>query len=167
MTELLLAWLQHVPAELVVVILAMLPVTELRASIPVGISLFHLPVLSTLLYSLLGNGIVVPVLLWVLPSVRDFLERHSSSLAGFFDRYVHRKRALFQASYDRWGALALLIFVAIPLPLTGVWTGSLLAVIFHIPAKRSLPAILGGMMIAGILVTLIVEGALGFLRWIL
>lgn len=167
MTELLLAWLQNFPPELAVVILAALPVTELRASIPVGISVFHLPALSALLYSLLGNGIVVPILLWVLPRIRDFFEKHSSSLAGFFDRYVHRKRALFQASYDRWGAFALLIFVAIPLPLTGVWTGSLLAVIFHIPAKRSLPAILGGMTIAGILVTLIVEGTLGFLSWVL
>ena len=76
----------------------------------------------------------------------------------FFNWFCPRPRHKFTGKYQRWGELALVIFVAIPLPMTGAWTGSVAAFIFGIPKKRSLTLISLGIMIAGVIVTLATLG---------
>jgi uncharacterized membrane protein len=165
MTEFLLLWFVGFPRELAVTLLAMLPVAELRVSIPVATTVLDLPLVSALFFSYLGNAMPL-LLLWLLPPLREVGERRCPAWSRVLDRYVHRKQERFRESYERYGALALFFFVAIPLPLTGVWSGVLLAVLFHIQPRRSVPAILGGMLVAGAIVTLVVQGTLGFLSWL-
>ncbi len=166
MIELFLSWFSGFPRELAVAFLAMLPVTELRASIPIALTVFDLPLVSALFFSYLGNAVPL-LLLWLLPPLREAAERRFPGWSRLFGRYFHHKQERFRPSFERYGAFALFLFVAIPLPLTGAWTGSVLAVLFHIPLRRSIPAILGGMLVAGMLVALIVQGTLGFLSWLL
>lgn len=153
--------------ELITLALAALPLTELRGSIPFGVSVFGLPVWSAFLFSVIGNLLPVPIIFYFLPKVLSWAERHWPWLHRLLAVYLEKKRAKFQTSYDKYGALALAIFVSIPLPMTGAWTGAALAVIFKIKEKYSFPAVVAGVVAAGIIVSLIVSGALGFLGWML
>lgn len=80
----------------------------------------------------------------------------------FFDWLFARTRHKFTGQYEKWGELALVIFVAIPLPMTGVWTGSVAAFLFGIPKKRALILVSLGAFIAGIIVTVMTLGVVSF-----
>ncbi len=153
MTQTLLTWLSGFPPELATAVLAALPVTELRASIPMALTVFHLPAWSAFLFSLLGNAVPIPLVCWLFTPLRELLERRSVFVKKWMDRFVHRKKEKFKANYERYGALALVLFVAIPLPMTGIWTGALLAVLFHMDPKRSVAALFLGLLLAGLIVT--------------
>jgi len=151
--------------ELSTLLLAALPLTELRGSIPFGVSVLHLAPWIAFFYSIIGNALPVPIIFYLLPKVLFWLEKRVPWLHKHLVLWLEKKRAKFQNSYDKYGALALAIFVAIPLPLTGAWSGAALATILKIKPKYSFPAVILGTIIAGIIVTLIVSGVLGFLAW--
>jgi uncharacterized membrane protein len=153
--------------EFSTLLLAALPLTELRGSIPFGVSVWHLSVWSACLFSIMGNFLPVPIIFFLLPKILSFLEKRWPFFHGVVVNYLDKKRARFQSSYDKYGALALAIFVAIPLPMTGAWTGAALAVILKIKPKFSFPAVVLGIIIAGIIVGSIIGGTLGFLKWML
>ncbi len=139
---------------------AMLPLTELRGSIPLGIGLFNLSPLLVLIVSWLGNIVPVILILLFLEPITNWLR----SLHKAFDKFfiwlfarTHRKHSI---KFDRWGSLALLLFVAIPLPVTGGWTGALLAYLFGIKLRLAIPNILIGLFVAGVLVTFITLGSI-------
>ena len=134
--------------------LAMTPFGELRLSIPVGLGFFHLDWQITYFVSVLGN--LVPPIFFLL-----FLEPLSQWLGEksvLFRKMLHwlfaRTRKKYQPKEIRFGYLALLLLVAVPLPLTGAWTGSLVAFLFNVPFKIALPLIAMGVVIAGALVIL-------------
>jgi len=154
-------------SEISTLFLAALPLTELRGSIPFGVSVFGLSIWSAFLFSVIGNILPVPFIFYFLPKVLSWAERHWPWLHRFLTVYLEKKRVKFQSSYDKYGALALAIFVAIPLPMTGAWTGAALAVLFKIKAKYSFPAVVVGVIVAGVIVSLIVSGVLGFLSWMI
>jgi uncharacterized membrane protein len=141
------------PRELIVIIIATLPIVELRGALPVAINLFHLPWQYALLLAIIGNLIPVPLLLLFFGTIARRLGK-----IGFFKRWLDwldglaRRRGKLVERYQRIG-LALL--VAIPLPATGAWTGSLVATIFNIDFKRALLSIFIGICIAGAIVTAI------------
>jgi len=151
--------------EIIILLSAALPLTELRGSIPFGVSVLHLAPWTAFFYSVIGNAIPVPIIFYLLPKVLLWLEKRIPWLHKILTVWLEKKRAKFQGSYDKYGALALAIFVAIPLPLTGAWSGAALATILKIRPKYSFPAVILGTVIAGVIVTLIVQGALGFLGW--
>jgi len=145
--------------ELVVLIISALPIFELRGAIPVAINLFHFPWYYAFLLAIIGNLIPVPIILLLLNAIVRFLSR-----VGFFDRFFRwlfaytRKRGRIVERYERIG---LALFVAIPLPITGAWTGSLIAVIFGLKFKHAMLSIFVGILIAGIIVT-----CLSLLGWV-
>ena len=145
--------------ELVVLIIAALPILELRGAIPVAINLFHFPWYYAFLLAVIGNMIPVPIILLCLNGIVRFLSR-----VGFFDRFFRwllertRKRGTIIERYERIG---LALFVAIPLPVTGAWTGSLAAVIFGLKFKYAMLSIFVGVLIAGVIVT-----CLSLLGWV-
>lgn len=145
-------------AELKVFLIAMSPIFELRGSIPMALSVLHLPVWSAFLISVVGNIVPVVFILLLLESVSGYLSRHSSFFNRFFTWLFERTRKKHAKTFERGKDLALMIFVAIPVPFTGAWTGALCAFVFGIPFKRALPAIAGGIVIAGIIVTLTTLG---------
>jgi len=137
--------------ELVVLIIAALPIFELRGALPVAINLFHFPWYYALLLAIIGNLLPVPVILLFLNAISRWLSK-----IGFFDRFLHwlfertRKRGRVVERYERIG---LALFVAIPLPVTGAWTGSLVAVLFGLKFRHAFLSIFIGVCIAGIIVT--------------
>jgi len=80
---------------------------------------------------------------------------HSDRVRTLWERYIHRIETRNAAAFRKWGALALILFVAIPLPMTGVFTGAVASTIFQVPLKRALPLLLIGSIIASVLVAMI------------
>lgn len=150
----------NLPPQLATFIIAMLPVTELRASIPFAIFHLNLSYYESFIYSVLG--VIVPsfLIIYAVGPVSRFLMKKSKLAERFFNWLFERTRKKFKDKYADWGNLALMIFVAIPLPATGVWTGSLAAWLFGINKKESLTYISLGAFISGIIVLLISLGAL-------
>lgn len=151
----------NLSSELSTFLIAMIPIGELRASIPIALGIYHLSPLKAFFWSVLGNIIPGFFFLWFLTPLTNFLEKHFSLLNRFFNWLFERTRRKHSQKFEAWGALALISFVAIPLPMTGVWTGAVAAFVFGVPYKKGVLMISLGAMIAGIVVTLV---SLGFLR---
>ena len=145
--------------ELVVLIISALPIFELRGALPVAINLFHFPWYYALPLAIIGNLLPVPVILLFLDAISRCLSK-----VGCFDRFLQwlfehtRKRGRVVERYERIG---LALFVAIPLPVTGAWTGSLAAVLFGLKFKHAILSIFVGVFVAGIIVT-----CLSLLGWV-
>jgi len=142
---------------------AMTPIGELRASIPLGLTILHQPWFLVFIISVIGNMIPPIFILWLFPKVSSWLMSHSKLMNRFFNWLFERTRKKAHDKIEKYGDLALIIFVAIPLPNTGAWTGTLAAWLFGIPMKRALPNILFGVIIAGVIVTLVTAGLINFL----
>ncbi len=149
-----------ISAELQVFILSMSPVGELRASIPVGIGLFNMSWQKALAISFVGNTLSVTIALLCLDKVSKYLSSRSKLFARFLEWLFDRTRKKYEKRFMIWKELALLLFVAIPFPGTGGWTGALCAYLFGIPYKRAIPVISLGIFLAGIITTLCTIGVI-------
>jgi uncharacterized membrane protein len=151
MQELIIAQVKQLSPELATVIVAMLPIFELRGAIPLALGL-KLSIKQAYLWAVLGNIIpVVPLLLFLGP-VSQYLCRFAI-WERFFNWLFARTRRRSEL-VERLELIGLVLFVAVPLPITGAWTGTVAAFLFDIPFKHALPAIILGVMIAGVVVTL-------------
>ncbi|OYD14861.1 hypothetical protein CH330_07400 [candidate division WOR-3 bacterium JGI_Cruoil_03_51_56] len=139
------------PRELAVTAIAMLPIVELRGAVPVGINLFKMPWHQAVLFSIIGNMIPIFLILILLDRITVWLG-HIRFFKRFFDWLFARtrKKSGLIKRYEFWG---LVLFVAIPLPVTGAWTGSVAAVVMGVPYWRSMLAIFIGVLIASAIVT--------------
>lgn len=145
--------------ELVIFFSSMLPITELRGAIPLAIVVYNMPAWTAFLWAVLGN--LIPIIFIIIGLdllINKFLIHKIYIFNRFFTWLFERTRKKHSKKVEKWGDLALLLFVAIPLPGTGAWTGALIAFVFGISLKRAFPLISLGVIIAGILVTLIVKG---------
>lgn len=140
---------------------AMVPVFELRGAIPVGVA-SGLPFWSVFLVAFLGNLLPVPFLILFTRRVFEWLRKKSSLLERFVSR-LERKAASKEDLLKKYELLGLCILVAIPLPGTGAWTGSLVAAVFDIRLKHAFPVIALGVLIAGIIVSAVTYGVSIFL----
>ena len=141
-------------AELKVFLIAMSPFLELRGSIPVALGVYDLPVSAAYFISVIGNLVPVVFILLLIEPVYRYLSSRISFFERFFTWLFERTRSKHSAKFKRWEELALIILVAIPLPFTGAWTGSLCAFVFGIPFKKAFPLIALGVIMAGLIVTL-------------
>ncbi len=136
---------------LVVLGLAASPISELRGAIPVAIVQYDFVWYYAYLLAVVGNLLPVPFILLFLDTASRLLSK-----VEFFERILNwlfertRRRGKIIKRYQRIG---LILFVAIPLPITGAWTGSLAAVLFGLKFKHALLSIFAGILIAGIIVT--------------
>jgi len=144
--------------ELQTFIIAATPIIELRGAIPIALFNYELSTSSAFIFSVLGNIFPVIFILLFFEKVSNFLSQKSKLFKRFFDWLFARTRKKHQGNYERFRDLFLVIFVSIPLPITGAWTGSLCAFLFGIPFKRAFPLISLGVIIAGVIVTLISLG---------
>lgn len=141
--------LRTVPREWTTIIVAALPIAELRGGIPAGLLMGLSPAKSFFL-SLIGNSIPIIPVLFLLEPVSNRL-RHFRLWRAFFDwlfEMTRKKGDIVQ----RYEALGLMLFVAIPLPMTGVWSGCVAASLFKVKFRYALPAIFLGMVMAGLIV---------------
>ncbi len=144
---------------LYVFLIAASPVVELRAALPLAINLLHIPWPLAFLVAFTGNMLPVPFLLLFLDPLTKALSRikvFERMLGWIFKRTRQRGRII-----ERYETIGLVLFVAIPLPGTGVWTASIAAFLLGLSFKRSFLSILLGVFIAGVIVT-----ALCLLGWL-
>lgn len=139
--------------ELTVFLVSATPIFELRGAIPLALGFYNFGLVKTLVITLLGNFLPAIILLWFLGPTSNYLIKKFSRAQKFFDWLFARTRQKFIRQHELLGEIALLIFVAIPLPMTGVWTGSVAAFLFGIPKKKALIFIALGEIIAGLIVT--------------
>ena len=158
MMNCLVNYFSQIPPEIATIVIAMLPVSELRGAIPMAIGVYHLPPATAYFLSIIGNIIPVIFILWLIEPVSGFLMKRIKLCRRFFIWLFERTRVNHNHKFEKWGALALITFVAIPLPMTGGWTGALAAFVFGIPFKKALPLIFLGIMIAGVIITLMSLG---------
>lgn len=136
-------------AELLTFLVAAVPVIELRGAIPFGLALGLSPI-SSFVFSYLGSLLPAP---FVLLLIRRIIKRFSH--LKFFvklDEKFQIKATAHSENVKKYGWLALAVFVAIPIPGTGVWSGSVIAAFLDIRFKVAFPAIAIGNLVAGIII---------------
>ena len=144
-------------AELITFLMAMVPVIELRGAIPYGV-VAGLSVHTAFILAVIGNLVPIPVLVVFTRKVFEWLRTKSGGL----DRMVSRLEAKAEKNrelVERYEFFGLMILVAVPLPGTGAWTGALVAAMMNMRLKRAMPAIIVGVLLAGIIVTTVTYGA--------
>ncbi len=139
-----------------ILLVSMVPFIELRAAIPMGCGM-GLPAWQVYLAAVVGNMIPVPFIVLFIRRIFEFLRKHWKKLGGLVDR-IEAKAMKKGAKVRQAEILGLILFVAIPLPGTGAWTGSLIAALLDIRLKRSIPTIFLGVLIAGAIVTAVSYG---------
>ena len=151
-------WLHETPLgeALLTMLISMLPVVELRGGLPAGVAM-GLSVPTAFLASLIGNMIPVPFIILFVRPLFKWIRVHIPKLEGFVSQLEARAKAKSAnvVRYQTWG---LLLFVAIPLPGTGAWTGALIAAVLDMRLKRAVPVILLGVTIAGCIITMLTHG---------
>lgn len=135
--------------ELAVLLMAALPILELRGAIPVGITLGLSPINAAAI-SFVGSMIPVPILLFVIRPVFNALKK-TKLFKRIVDKLINRSLSK-SGRIQKYGAWGLVLFVAIPIPGTGIWSGTLIASLLDIRFKWAFPAILAGNLIAAIIV---------------
>lgn len=158
MSDSVFAFLSGLPMEWIVFLASAIPITELRLSIPFGI-LNHLSPWMAWVLGVLGNMLPIPFLIWLWPTVYKICDKFSFT-RKFLHKYVDKARAKGH-QIEKYGALGLMLFVAIPLPGTGVYTGSLAAYILGLNRFYSFLSLSAGAIVAGVLVTLATVGFVG------
>jgi uncharacterized membrane protein len=148
------------PEEILkVLLIAASPIVELRGAIPVAIITFDFPWYYALLLAIIGNLLPVPFILLFLNTVTRWLSKiafFNRVLSWLFERTRRQGRIV-----ERYKRIGLVLFVAIPLPVTGAWTGSLVAVLFGLKFRHAFLSIFVGVIIAGGIVT-----TLSLLGWV-
>ncbi len=142
---------QHnIPAELITFIISLFPVLECRGGM-IASAILGIPFITAFIICYIGNMLPIPFIVLFIKKIFVFLRRWS-----FFDKIIHKFEAKADKNKDKilkyksWG---LLLFVAIPLPGTGGWTGALMAALLDIPFKRAVPVIALGVLIANIIMS--------------
>ena len=147
------------PHWLATMLMAMTPVGELRLSMPVAILAFHFPIWKAVLLSIVGNTIPAMIILLFGKRFHEYIDKKSSVFSRGWVRALHRAQEKFSGDYEKYGLIGLMIFIGVPLPGTGAWTGALAALVFGIPFRKSWPYVLGGIIISAFLTLMVTVGA--------
>ncbi len=146
----------RIPGELIAFLVSLLPILELRGGL-IAANLLGVKLIPAFIICFIGNMLPIPFILLFIEKIFDWL-RDKKGL-GAVVRYCEKKADKNKDKIDKYGLWGLLILVAIPLPGTGAWTGALVAALMRLDIKKSLPVIAAGVVIAGVIVALIMYGA--------
>ena len=147
--------LETLSLELTVILTASLPIIELRGAIPIGISLGLRPVHATIL-SFIGSMLPVPFILFSIRPIFKYLKEtklFNKLISSITDKSLNKSERI-----QKYGIWRLFLFVALPLPGTGIWTGSLAASLLDIRFKWAFPTIFIGNLIAGFIIMSLSHG---------
>ncbi len=145
----------RIPEELVAFVISLLPVVECRGGM-IAARLMEIPFVKAFLICYIGNMLPLPFIILFIRRIFDFLRKYK-----FFAKIIEKLEAKTDKNkekvlkYKTWG---LLIFVAIPLPGTGGWTGALMAALLDMRFKRALPVLAVGVLIAGFIMSALTYG---------
>lgn len=140
------------PKEAIVFVISMLPILELRGGM-IAAGLLKIPYLKSVILCVIGNILPIPFVLFFLDKIFELMEKWSftKKIALFFKNLAAKKKP----QIDKYGFWGLVLFVGIPLPGTGAWTGSLVASVFHMDKKKASIAILIGIILVLIIMSLV------------
>ncbi len=144
-------------AELQTFFLAMVPFLELRASLPVALVVYQMSPMSAYFWSVTGNLVPVFVILSFFDPVMLRFSKRFAVIGRFYSFLSEKARRDYNGRLQKYGYFALALFTAIPLPVTGAWTASLVVIVFGLKKKISILAITAGVLSAGVAVYLIVN----------
>ncbi|MDR0456199.1 MAG: small multi-drug export protein [Treponema sp.] len=153
---------------LITAVLAFMPISELRGAIPFAIA-NNIPWHWAYLFAAAMNALVAPVCWIFLATLHKLLygtepEKGVRWYRNFFDRFVERARKKLSGGVEKWGWLGIAVFVAIPLPLTGAWTGTLGDCDMGVSTRRTMLAAILGVIISGAVVSVVIMLGLGALN---
>ena len=156
----MLEWLTGTTVGKVIwaVLISMVPVVEIRGGLPVAIA-SGLPFVLAYPAAVLGNMLPVPLIIIFIKSVFAWLRKHWPWMNRFVSKMEQRAENKSD-TIERFGPWGLLLFVAIPAPGTGAWTGALIAALMNMKLRQAVPVIFVGVCIAGLIVTAITYGAI-------
>jgi uncharacterized membrane protein len=145
---------------LITAFLSFMPISELRGAIPFAIA-NGIHWYWAYLFAVILNALVAPICWIFLATVHKLLygaspEKGIRWYKNIFDRFVEKTRNKLSAGVEKWGWLGIAVFVAIPLPITGAWTGTIGAWVLGVSKKRTMIAVTLGVIIAGVIVTAVV-----------
>ena len=132
-------------------LVSMVPVIELRGGMPFGAVALGLSPAEALIASVIGNMIPIPFIVVYIRRILKWMRRRIPKLGRLVDT-VERKAHLKGRKVTKYKYLGLMLFVAMPLPGTGAWTGALAAAFLDMPLRKALPSIFAGVLIAGFLI---------------
>ncbi len=143
-----------------VLIISMLPIIELRGAIPVAFAL-DMPLIPSFIVSVVGNLLPVPFILWLITPFCNWLK--TTKLFRWFPEFLERKVDKNKEKVTKYANWGLFLFVAIPLPGTGAWTGALIASFLDFKFRDAFWAIVGGVLTAGVVMSAFSYGLLGLI----
>ncbi len=143
-------WLTGAPVGefIFTMLVSMVPVVELRGGIPFGVATLGLPYPAAFIAAVIGNVLPTPFIVVYIRRIFQWMRRRLPRLDRLVDK-LEQKAHLKGKKVTRYKYLGLMIFVAIPLPGTGAWTGALAAAFLDMPLRKALPSIVAGVVLAG------------------
>jgi len=154
--------LEGIPKEYIVFLVSMLPIFEIRGGVVAGILVLNLPLWQVLLFGFLGNiASVTPILLFLEPITKWL---YGNRLADRLFHWLFQRARRKAEQVNKWGPLGLMFFTAIPLPVSGAWTASLIAIVLGVHRGRAIAAIYAGVVIAGLVVSMLTLGGIAGFR---
>lgn len=154
----LMQWLTETSAGefTLTMLVSMIPVVELRGGIPFGVAA-GLPVWVAFLAAVIGNLIPVPFIIVYIRRIFQWMRRRIPALNRMVDS-LERKAHLKGQKVTKYKYLGLMLFVAVPLPGTGAWTGSLAAAFLDMPLRKAIPSVVAGVLMAGMAISILTYG---------
>ncbi len=153
-----------IPAWLAITLITLIPALELRASIPYGLLATGLPLWQVVLIAVLANWLIAPLVYLALRLVLKLLLRWPW-FSRIWERYSQRVLKRIHASVETWGSWGLALFIGIPLPGTGVYTGAIGAYLLGMSLRRFLWVALAGVALAAAIVTAVVATGSQAFAW--
>ncbi|WP_051314662.1 COG2426 family protein [Alteribacter aurantiacus] len=159
LTEFFVENFSFLPPELLVVLVSAMPILELRGGIPLAALGFGLPWYEAIFYAIIGNLLpILPILILFRP-ISQFMMRFAI-YKRFYD-WLYKRTMKKSDKVEKYGAMGLILFTAVPLPTTGAYSACLAAILFFIPTRLAFIAIGTGVLIAGVGVTAVTYGLFG------
>lgn len=167
MTDSLVQWLTQalggtISGEAVIFIISMIPILELRGGLlAASPALLNVPILRAIPTCIVGNLLPIPFILLLIERILNWME--GVPFLGGIARWLRQKADKNKGQIETYGFWGLALFVGIPLPGTGAWTGSLVAALLHMKFGKAISAILVGIVIATMIMSFLSYGLLGAL----
>lgn len=133
---------------------AILPIIELKGAIPLGLGL-GVPFWTTYVIALLGSCLPAPFIIFFIEKIIRWMQRSKVSVFNRFANWLMGKVDKHKGKIEKYGYLGVFIFVAIPLPGTGVWTGSLIASVLGLKPAKAIPLVILGNVVAGFIMLML------------
>ena len=144
--------------DIVIFIISLMPILELRGGL-LAATFLKVPYIRALIICVIGNILPIPFVLLFLEMIFGWMERWS--VTKKIVKWLEKKGNSKRSQIDKYGYLGLILFVGIPLPGTGAWTGSLVAILLGLDKKKSFLCILVGVMLAALIMSILSYGILG------